>query len=113
MAVSFTDTAAVNPNEIKALLANGLSTFHNKGNQVFSNGFKSIPESPPDCPTSWIQVVNNFKLADEPFAKALQSFKIVNNNLCGKLFLSLESPIKFDETFKVTSVPFFIPDLIY
>ena len=32
------------------------------------------------------------------------------NNLCGKLFSSLESPTTFDEIFKVTSVPFFIPD---
>ena len=35
---------------------------------------------------------------------------IVNNNLCGKLFLSLESPATFDKNFKVTSVPLFIPD---
>ena len=34
----------------------------------------------------------------------------VNNNLCGKLILSLESPITLDERFKVTSVPFFIHD---
>ena len=31
----------------------------------------------------------------------------VNDNLCGKLFSSLESPITFDEIFKVTSVLFF------
>ena len=52
-------------------------------------------------------VFDNFILADELFAKALRSLKIgllVNNNLCGKLFLSLESPTKFDESFKVTSV---------
>ena len=35
---------------------------------------------------------------------------LVNNNLCGKLFSSLESRTKFDEIFKTTSVPFFIPD---
>ena len=28
-----------------------------------------------------------------------------------KLFSSLESPTRFDESFKVTSVPFFIPSL--
>ena len=43
-------------------------------------------------------------LADEPFAKALRIFETcvsVNNNLCQKLVLSLESPIKFDESFKI------------
>ena len=30
-------------------------------------------------------------------------------NSCGKFFLSLESPTKFDEIFEVTSVLFFIP----
>ena len=55
---------------------------------------------------------DNFILADEPFAKALRSFEtcvLVNNNLCGKFFSSLESLTTFDEVFKVTSVPFFIP----
>ena len=47
--------------------------------------------------------------ADELFAKALQSV-LVNNNLCGKLFSSLESPATCGEIFKVTSLPFFIPD---
>ena len=48
--------------------------------------------------------------------KTLRSFDtcvVVNNNLCGKLLPSLESPATFAESFKVTSVPFFIPDLIY
>ena len=34
----------------------------------------------------------------------------INNNLCGKLFSSLESPTTFDESFKVTSVQYFLPD---
>ena len=58
----------------------------------------------------------NFILADEPFAKTLRIFETcvsVNNNLCGKLVSSLELPIKFDERFKVTSVPFLIPDFNY
>ena len=43
--------AAVNPNDIKTLLANSLSTFPIKGNPVFSNGSKSLPKNPPiDCP---------------------------------------------------------------
>ena len=54
-----------------------------------------------------------FILVDEPFAKALQileTYVSVNSTLCGKLFSSLESPVTFDERFKVTSRPFFIPD---
>ena len=46
-------------------------------------------------------------LADEPFAKALGSLKariLFNNNLCGKLFSSLESPATLEQIFKVTSV---------
>ena len=35
---------------------------------------------------------------------------LVNKSLCGKLFSSLESPEIFDESLKVTSVQFFIPD---
>ena len=60
---------------------------------------------------NWVS--ENFVLADKPFAKALQIFGtcvLVNSNLCRKLVLSLELPIKFDERFKVTSVPFLIPD---
>ena len=52
-------------------------------------------------------------LTNEPFKKALQSFEtsvLVNNNLFGKLFSSLESPTIFNERFKVTLVPFFIAD---
>ena len=58
-------------------------------------------------------VFKNSILADEPFAKALPTFEtyvLVNNDLCGKLVLSLEFPIKFDEKFKVNSAPFFIAD---
>ena len=47
-------------------------------------------------------VFDNFILADEPFAKTLRSLETcvsINNNLCGKLFLSLESPTTFDESF--------------
>ena len=46
-------------------------------------------------------------LAEQLFAKALQSFEtclIFNNNLCGQLFSSLESLTIFDERFNVTLV---------
>ena len=42
--------------------------------------------------------------------KALQIFEtgtLVHNNLCGKLISLLQSPTTSDESFKVTSVPFF------
>ena len=44
------------------------------------------------------------------FAKALRRLGTclrVNDNLCGKLFSSIESPTTFDESFKITSVHFF------
>ena len=45
--------------------------------------------------------------------KLYESFETcvsVKNNLCGKLVSSLELPIKVDERFKVTLVPFLISD---
>ena len=51
IAASVTDAAAVNSNIIETLLTNGLSAFPMKGNPVFSNIPKSLPENPPpDCP---------------------------------------------------------------
>ena len=48
------------------------------------------------------------------FKKLYKALKLVcvlvNNNLCGKLFSSLESPTIFNDIFKVFSVLFFIPD---
>ena len=102
---SVADAAAVNPNGIKTLLANGLSTFPIKGNPVFSNGPKSLPKSPPDCLVLCNWVFDNFVLANEPFQKFYEALKFV----CEKVFSSLESPTTFDEILKVTSVLFFIP----
>ena len=51
----------------------------------------------------------------EPFAKGLwilETFVFVNNNLWGKLVSSPELRATFDERFKVTAAPFFIPDFI-
>ena len=58
-------------------------------------------------------VCEHFILVDETFTKALQIFEtfiLVNNKLCEKLVSSLEFPIKSDDRFKVTLVPFVIPD---
>ena len=46
---SAADAAAVNPNGIKTLLANGLISFFINGNPVFSNGPRTLPRNPPDC----------------------------------------------------------------
>ena len=40
----------VNPSGVKTLLANGFSTFLIKDKIVFSNGPKSLPKNPADCP---------------------------------------------------------------
>ena len=47
------------------------------------------------------------------FPKALrhlETFVLVNDNLCRKLVSSLELRITFEERFEVTSVPFSSPD---
>ena len=49
IAASVADAATVNPNGIKKLFANGLSTFRNKSKSLFSNGPRSLPRNPPDC----------------------------------------------------------------
>ena len=67
--------AAVNSNGIKTLLATGLSTFFIKFDPVLSNGFKSLPKNPPDCPILCSWVFDKLILADEPFAKALLTFE--------------------------------------
>ena len=43
--------------------------------------------------------------------KLFETCVLVSNNLCEKLVSPLELSIKFDERFKVTSVPFCIVDL--
>ena len=83
-------------------LANGFNTFFIKDNPVFSNGPKSLPKNPPDGPILCNCVFNNSILAEELFEKALQSLEtcvLVNNNLCRKLFSSLESPTTFDSSY--------------
>ena len=83
-------------------------------NVVFKVGSKIENKRSRNCTIldSWVSV--NFILNDESFAKALkslESYVSVNDNSCRKLVSSLELLITFDEWFKVTSVPFFIPDL--
>ena len=99
IAAPVADAGAVNPNGIKTLLANGLSTFPIKGNPVFNNGPKSLPNNPPDCRILSNWAFDTFILADELFTKVLRSLKtcvLVNTDLWRKLFSSFESPSTFD-----------------
>ena len=89
-------------NGIKMLLAISISAFPIKCNPVFNNGLKSLHKHPPDCTILWNWVYDNFILIEELFVKALQSIEtwvLVNNNLCGKFFSLLESPTTFDERY--------------
>ena len=95
------------------LLVNGFGPVFIKGNLVVSNGPKILSKNCPDFPILFNWVFDDIILAEELFAKAsgsLETCILVNYNLCGKKFSSLESPATFDESFEVTSVPFFIPD---
>ena len=50
-------------------------------------------------------LLTNFVFADERFAKALRIIETcvsIDNNFCGKLAPSLESPTTFEERFKIT-----------
>ena len=78
-------------------LTKDLSTFLIKDNPVFSNDPKSYLKI-------LLVVFDNFILAEKLFLKAILSFEtcVLLNNL--------ESATAFDESFKVTSVPYFIPD---
>ena len=68
IATSVADAAAVNPNGIKTLLANGSSIFFISGIQLFGNGTRS----PPDCAILDSQSFDNFIVAIELFVKALK-----------------------------------------
>ena len=98
---------------LKQFLAIGLSTCFVKDNPVFGSGPKSLLKYPLNCLILCNRVFDNFILAEKIFANGLKSFEscvLVNNYLCGKLFLSLESAIAFDESFRVTPKPLFVPD---
>ena len=58
--------------------------------KLLANG---LIKNTPDCPVLCNWVFDNFILSDEPFVKVLRSFEtcaLVNSNLCGKLFSSLD-----------------------
>ena len=77
IAASVADAAAVNPNRIETLLANGLITFPIKCNPVYSNGSKSLHKIQPYCPILCNWVFDNFTLAEELFAQLYEPLKLV------------------------------------
>ena len=64
IAASVANAAAVNSNDIKTLLANGLNMFFIKDNPNSSNGPKDLPKNPFDCPNLCSWVFDNFILAE-------------------------------------------------
>ena len=104
MSIPASSADAVNPSEIKTLLANGLITFFFKVNPIFTNGPTSLPRNPPSYINLDNWIFDSIISADELFATCLS----VNNNLCGKLVSSSELPFLFDDNLKTTSVSFFI-----
>ena len=104
---------AVNPNEIKTLLANGLIKFFINGKSAFSNGPRSLPRNPSGYAILDNWVFDILILVDDLLAKTLRRFPtslLANNNLWGKLVAWPEFPIISDDTVKTKSVSFFIAD---
>ena len=71
ISASVADAAAVNPNGIKRLLANGLITFFINGSLVFNNGPRSLPRNRPDCISLYNWVFDNLISVDELFTKTI------------------------------------------
>ena len=108
---STADAAAVSPKGINTLLANGVITYFINGNPVFNKGPSNLPRNPPDCIIFDNWVFENLISVDELLENALRMLEtclFVNNSSCGKLPLSLESPIIFGDILITTSVSFFI-----
>ena len=110
---SAADGATVNPKGINTLLANDVITFFIKVSPVFSNGPSNLPSNPPDCIIFDDWVFEGLIWADELLENALrivETYLPVNNNSCGKLVSSLESPVVLGDILIITSVSFYIAD---
>ena len=70
IAASVTYAIAVNPNGVKTLSSDGLSTFFFKGKPFFGSGPKRLTKNHPDCPILCNCVFDNVILANELFAKS-------------------------------------------
>ena len=80
---SAADAATVNPNGIKTLLANDLTTFFMNGSPLFNNGPRSLPRNPPDFMILDNWVFDNLMPVGQLFVKTLQKFAtclLVNND---------------------------------
>ena len=78
---------------------------------TFLNVLRILPRNSPAFIISDSCVFDDFILTDKFFEKALgwmETCSSLNNHLCGKS-VSLV-PIIFDDSFKNTSVAFFVPD---
>lgn len=89
---SATDAAVANPNSIKHLLGNGLSTLFTNGKPIFGKGPRTLPRNPPYCTTlDFFWLYDNFMLKHKLFAKALQrpvTWLLLSNNSCGQSYSS-------------------------
>ena len=80
------------------------------GNPVFNNGSSNLPKNPPDCIIFDNRAFENLMSTDELLANALgmlETCLCVNNNSCGKLVLSLASPIMLGDNLITTLFSFF------
>ena len=95
---------AVNPNGINTLVINNMSTFFIKAKTTFGNGRHFLPRNLLNFIIVNIWVFDNFMSCDELFPEALQrlaTYLLVNNELCGKLFLL--ASILSDDNIRVTT----------
>ena len=85
---SAADGNAANPNGVKTLLANDLSTFLIKGQPTAINGPRSLPRNPPNCTILEAWSLDNFLLADEWFQMLYRAFL---QNIACQLIIYVEN----------------------
>ena len=113
ISASAADASAVNFKEINTILANGVITFFINSNPVFNKEPSNLLKNSPDCISFDNWVFENLISGDKLFEKALRILETclsVNYNSCGKLALSLKSPIMLVDNLNTTLVSFFIAD---
>ena len=113
ISASAADASAVNLKEINTILANGVITFFINSNPVFNKEPSNLLKNSPDCISFDNWVFENLISGDKLFEKALRILETclsVNYNSCGKLALSLKSPIMLVDNLNTTLVSFFIAD---
>ena len=73
IAASVADAAAVNPNGIKSLVANGLRIFFIKDKPAFGNGHRILPKN-ADCPENTDSLVASALFRIAIFKAILSAF---------------------------------------